>query len=458
MANWWDSAPLAEKPVGTAQSGNWWDAAPVVKSGKHLSFEEGKALLDKEALAKQAYTGSVLPLSRDEEGAVSFDSNAGLLGSIKRAIMLPGDAYSGKVDPMSQEGRDRAMEFAATFSPINPAVRAGETVIPGVANALRKAEVNPPSVDELKAASSAGYDAMRSSGVDYKASSVEELAKRLKTELETDGILSELAPKAHGVLNKLSSAPEGSVASISGLEAARRAFGHAGKDFANPTDQLAAERSVRGLDEFIRGAGDDAVAAGDPKAAASLLDEARGNYAAAKRSEKLDGVEYAAQLRANAANSGQNIGNSTRQRIASLLLNPKARAGYNADEIAALEGVDTGSKAANATRYIGNLLGGGGGLGAATTGFMGAAAGGMSGSPGLAVAGAALPIAGAITKKVSNSLTEKALREVSQQTRKRSPLFEEMMRNAPSEAALPNNTEALIRAYLLGQYGSQANQ
>lgn len=398
-----------------------------------------------------AYSGSILPFSRDQQGNVSFDSNAGILGSLKRSFMLPGDAVAGKVDPSSQEGIGRALEFATTFSPMNPGVRAGEAAVPGVANTMAKpANVPAPSISELKAASNAGYDAMRSSGVDYKASAVEDLARRLKGELEADGILSELAPKTHSVLDKLTGAPEGAVANISGLEAARRAFGHASKDFANPTDQLAASRSVSGLDGFISGAADDAVATGDPRAAATALQEARANYAAAKRSEKLDDVEYAAQLRAKAANSGQNIGNSTRQRIASLLLNPKARAGYNADEIAALEGIDAGSPIANATRYAGNLLGGGGGLGAATTGFMGAAAGGMSGSPGLAVAGAALPIAGAVSKKISNGLTERALRRVSEDTRRRSPLYEKRLAETPSEANAPKVTDALLRMILLG--------
>src|SRR5574343_1070306 len=32
MANWWDSAPLAEPVKAQSQSGNWWDAAPLAKS------------------------------------------------------------------------------------------------------------------------------------------------------------------------------------------------------------------------------------------------------------------------------------------------------------------------------------------------------------------------------------------------------------------------------------------
>lgn len=63
------------------------------------------------------YSGSLLPFSKDANGDVSFDSNAGLLGGFKRAFMTPGDAMAGKFDPMSEQGIERAFEFATTFSP-----------------------------------------------------------------------------------------------------------------------------------------------------------------------------------------------------------------------------------------------------------------------------------------------------------------------------------------------------
>lgn len=47
-----------------------------------------------------AYSGAVLPFSRDVFGNTSFDSNAGLLGLAKRAFTAPGDATSGRL-PMT---------------------------------------------------------------------------------------------------------------------------------------------------------------------------------------------------------------------------------------------------------------------------------------------------------------------------------------------------------------------
>ena len=402
-----------------------------------------------------AYSGSILPFSRDDKGNVSFDSNAGILGSLKRSFMLPGDVYAGKVDPMSDEGGLRAAEFATTFSPVNPAIRAGDRAIPGIARALRKGSVEPPTAEALKDSARAGYDQVRDAGVDYTAASVQNLARAAQSELEKDGILPELAPKSFSILNKLQDAPAGAVAPISGLEAARRAFGNAAKDFANPTEQLAAKRIMAQLDQFVMEPDASSVVAGAAGEAGSILKAARGDYAAAKRSEAIGNKQEVAKLRAAAANSGQNIGNSLRQRVVDLLTRPKESSGFSDEELAQLRKVSEGSATANATRFVGNLLGGGGGLGAGFTAAAGASAGAMAGGAPLAVAGAALPIAGMASKQISNILTERALMQADKMTRARSPLYSKMVEEAPLEVTSPEMRAALIRAIMLSQQPNQ---
>lgn len=403
----------------------------------------------------KSFSGSILPFSRDAQRDVSFDSNAGILGSLKRSFMLPGDVYTGKVDPMSEEGIGRAFEFATTFSGVNPAVRAGDRAIPGASLAMRKGRVAPPTAAALKEASRTGYEQVRDAGVDYSAASVQNLARTAQSELEQDGVLSELAPKSFAILKKLQDAPDGSVAPISGIEAARRAFGNAAKDFANPTEQLAAKRAMERIDQFVMDPDPSSIVAGPAGDAGALLRAARGNYAAAKRSDSLTGLQEAAELRAAAANSGQNTGNAVRQRIASLLLKPKDAAGFSEAEIGQLNKVARGSRTANVTRVVGNLLGGGGGLGAGFTAAAGAGAGAMTGSPAATIAGASLPLAGAASKQISNILTERALAVADKMTRARSPLYSQMAEAAPLEVISPETRAALIKALLLQQ--QQAN-
>lgn len=406
----------------------------------------------------QAYSGSVLPFSRDEQGSVGFDSNAGILGSLKRGFMLPGQVMSGEVPVFGPDGNvspeviGRSLETAAMMSPPTPGLRTGSGIIPGEKSQVQRSVPPVPSADDLFAAADDGYNAMRNSGVAYSGDAVRKFATGTKAGLDAEGFIDKVTPRTQSILDDLANPPEGAVADIQGLHAARKAFGRVAGNFNEPQEQTAAMRAIRGLDEFIGTDDPASVVAGTASDAANALKSANANYAAASRSDMLTGVERAADLRAAAANSGANTGNAIRQRIASALLKPKEIAGYSPEEIAALEKIVTGTPAQNATRYVGNLLGGGGGLGQALTGGLGAATGAatVGGSVG-AAAGAAIPVAaGAISKKVSNMLTQRALSAADEMVRARSPLYQTMKETAPLEVVRQARTEQLLRALLLG--------
>lgn len=406
------------------------------------------------AAPSPAYSGSVLPFSRDAAGNVSFDSNAGILGSVKRALSLPGDVATGRVDPYSDQGKDRAMELAGFANPINPAVRAGAQAIPGAA--LTKTVPSPvraPTVDDLYAAASGGYERARSMGVDYSAGAVSKAAQSIRSTLEADGILGELAPKSFSILQKLEQPPQGAVAPLSGLEAARRALNNAKRDFTNPTEQLAAQRISEGIDRFVAEPSPGSVVAGPAAEAARTIKEARGNYAAASRSDKLSGIEEGAELRAAAANSGANLDNAVRQRVRAILDNPKQRAGFTDDELGALKSVVMGTATGNTLRRVGNLLGGGGGLGMALTGTIGGAVGGSAGGPAGMAAGILAPLVGMAAKKGGDAITRRGLLAVDEATRMRSPLGQGLLSAAPQQI----KRESLRAASPIGLFGLLGN-
>ncbi len=392
-----------------------------------------------------AFSGAIMPFSRSQSGETSFDSNAGLLGAAKRAFSLPGDVYQGKVDPRSDEAIERSADLGMIASPVGPGVRAA----PGMMRATRPAEVKAPTSEALNTTASQGYKQAREMGVDFSSKSVADMAAGMRRELEQDGILAELAPKTYSILEKLASPPEGSIAQLSGLHAARRALKNAASDFSNPTEKLAAKRLVASLDRFIEKPDPASVVAGPAAAAGDLMRDSRGNYAAAKRSDQLTGVEEAADLRAAAANSGRNLDNTIRQRVASVLLDPKKISGFSKEEIARLQDVTRGGVARNATRRVGNFFGGGGGLGGALTGTIGATLGGtVGGIPGGIAGGLVLPAIGSAAKTAGNAMTKRALHAADEMVRKRSPLFDEMMKAAPLQAISPERRAAIIRSIL----------
>ena len=411
---------------------------------------------------KKPWSASILPLSEDAKGGLQFDSNAGIMGGFKRAFMLPGEVAQGKVDPSSPEGIARAAEMASVVAPVSPAVRAGGNFVGSTKySGTRPANPPAPSREALFAASDNAYESARNMGVDYSSDAVRNMAAGLRQSLERDGILEELAPKAFSVLKKLEQPPEGSVAPLAGIEAARRAFRNAGKDFNNPTDQLAADRLIRGLDEFTQGDIPGSVVAGPAAAARAALGEARGNYAAASRSNRLTGdegrtVQNVVDVRTNAANSGLNLDNTIRGRVGDLLLDQKKLAGFSPQEIAALRQINEGTTGRNIIRDVGNSLGGGGGIAGPMIGMM---AGGQTGSASNALVGAliglGLPVTGRIARTSANNLTAKALSQADELVRKRSPLYEAIKAEAGSEVRSPEARAALIRALMQAQQEQQ---
>lgn len=454
MSNWWDSAPVvgqpapsqapAAVPAPAPQDENWWKNAQLANAADRKAVE----------------SGDFLPISRYNDGKWGFDSNAGIVGTIKRALMLPGDVYTGKIDPMSNEGKDRAMDLAGIVSPVNPAVRIGERAIPGPKMALERVNPKPPTREELAALASKQYNAARDMGVDFSSQAIADVAQSARAGLDRDGIIAKLAPKTHGIIDELANPPPGSVAPLSGVEAARRALGHAARSFDNPTEQLAAKRAMGTMDGFLNQPDPSSVVAGPAAAAIDALTSARGNFAASKRSETLSGIGENAARRSATANSGQNLDNTIRSRVASALERPKVSGGFDDAERAALEAVAQGTPVTNTARTIGNLLGGGGGLGAGLTGGLGSLAGASLGGPAGAAVGASLPVIGWASKQAANALTNNALSKVDALTRTRSPLYQQMLRDTPMTPISPERRAAAIRALLLGGFnqGPQGGQ
>lgn len=422
---------------------------------------------------KPAFSGSLLPFSRDQQGNVSFDSNAGILGTIKRAVTLPGDVAAGRAqlpsaggvmpgsvpedDPMASQAIGRVFDLATIANPVNPAVRAGSGLIPGAKRSLVAEKPNAPTADALKRAADQGYKQARELGVDIRGSAVGDMSRGVQSSLEQDGIFGELAPKTFSILRKIESPPEGSIATISTIDAVRRALRNAAKDFTNPTEQAAAKRSIERLDEFTANLPPESVLAGPAATAGEILGKARGNYAAAMRSDKITGATERADLNAAVANSGQNLDNSIRQRIRDIITKPKERAGYSTEELAALEKVARGGAGTNTARAIGNLLGGGGGLGAAVVGGLGGAGGHAAFGP-VGAIGVAAPLVGVGMKQLANALTSRRVSKADELVRKRSPLYEERSANPSLVPRNQADNASLMRALMLYLQSTQNAQ
>jgi hypothetical protein len=297
----------------------------------------------------------------------------------------------------------------------NPANAVAGPLARGV-SALRKGEVAAPTIDELKDAAQAGYEHPDVHELEFKPQAIADWKQDHLVGLDED-FGSELAPKTYGVLAKLDNPAAGATMTGRGVDALRRRLGKVAGG-ADRTDAEAARQTISALDDFVGNIGPQHIVKGDPEKVANALGEARGNYAAAKRSEALQEAADRALLQASSANSGANQGNALRQQIKSILTNPNRRRGFSKDELAQMTKFVRGNKLANITRAAGNMLGGGGGLGSTVSASAGAAAAGT--------AGAVAPVVGYALKKLSDRLGGADFTKLQEMVQSRSPLGEQV--------------------------------
>jgi hypothetical protein len=159
-----------------------------------------------------------------------------------------------------------------------------------------------------------------------------------------------------------------------------------------------------------------------------LLNNARGDYRAGKRTQTIEETNQYAEDRYNTANSAQNAGNTYRQKLVALL-NPKSREGrwYTPEEKADIRDVTRGEAVANTLRATGNYArgitgqaaGGGGVAGALATGDL---------TPLLALG---IPFAGSALKGIGNRMTVNQAELLADKMAMRSPLYRERAAAAP---------------------------
>jgi hypothetical protein len=142
--------------------------------------------------------------------------------------------------------------------------------------------------------------------------------------------------------------------------------------------------------------------------------EADKNYGAGKAVDALDKKLARADLRAAGADSGMNVGNKIRQKVADLLLSNEAK-NLSAETKADLEKIVRGTWTQNGMRHVANLLGGGGGLGMLASGAVGYHEGGVGGAIAAGAAGRGF-------KMLNNRSVMKQAELAAQNIRLRSPL------------------------------------
>jgi hypothetical protein len=288
--------------------------------------------------------------------------------------------------------------------------------------AAKSVEFTPPSAPgptpktlELKAAGSQGYQKAEAIGVEFKRGTVNNITQKVATDLAQE-FNPTLAPKTFGTLAEFDKIPQGPTVTIADLRTMQRQIGTAARSI-DPTERAAAMAARDSLNGIFEKLTPNQLAKGTTADLANALQEIRtanANYSKYHAAKLFEKKMYDADLNTGTANSGMNAENALRQQVKTILKNEKLRRNYTPKQIRMMEQFAKGMESSNVIRGIGNILSGGGGMGAFNTGAVGAYA--------LGPAGAAIPLAGMGAKAFGNMRAWEKAAEIGRSIRAGSPL------------------------------------
>lgn len=168
---------------------------------------------------------------------------------------------------------------------------------------------------------------------------------------------------------------------------------------------------------------------------ARLLNEARGDYRAGKRTQTIEETNQYAADRAQVANSGKNVANTYGQKLTNLL-SPTSREGkwYNPEEKADIRATARRDKIEDFKRTLSNLGGGGGGMWGGSIGLGGLGGAYATGDLLPAAVGLGIPAASMALKSSSNRGMVREADALANRMAMNSPLYRSWAAQAPEVA------------------------
>lgn len=369
---------------------------------------------ERDRLAQYHKTNPKTALAAEVAGG--FAMPVGKAGAIKQAVATGAVYGAGNSEgDLAQRASDAAVGGLASGA-LGGVVAGAGRLIAG------KAPAAVPSINELKGAASKGYNSEAVRGLEVAPKSVSDAATAIRLKLDDQGFPDVLAAKAHGILKMLEHVPEGGTITGRNLHSIQKTLGKAAGSI-DPQEKAAASIALREFNDFLENVPAGSVLKGSADDFVNTMREANANYSRAMQAGNIDKKIIQAETRAAAANSGMNVANTIRQRMADVKLNPKQNRGMHPDDIAAAGAISEGSTVQNLLRKGGNILGGGGGLGTLVSGAAGmAAAGAAGGDASSSPYGLALPALGFAMRGIGNKMTLNQAHKLSEAIRSRAPL------------------------------------
>lgn len=258
------------------------------------------------------------------------------------------------------------------------------------------------SVDELRTAKTAAYDAVDKMGVAYDPQATAKLAADITADLGSKRINPKVTPKAHAVMEDIrDQLTSGQPVSLGQLDDMRQQVWRAtGK--GDDAEKFFGDRMREMIDGFVDNAGPAQIGPGASADAAAAIKKAREANRRYRNVQEVTNRTDSADLRAASTYAGGNKANATRQNLRPLIdpKSPQRLKGLAPAETKALNRAVRGTAGQNSMRLAGKVLDPRGLLGAAVQAVLGLPTHGLS--------AVTIP-AGIAASEASNAMTAKAV-------------------------------------------------
>jgi hypothetical protein len=272
------------------------------------------------------------------------------------------DAYVRGNDPVT------GTVVGGTFGVLAPAV--GQGAGSTVRSAMGRGAPRIPSIDNMYAIRNQAYGVVDRLGARYTPGSYNMLLSSIRNAAARDHISPMRHPRAASMLQDMEAAratwARPASPTLTELDQLRQVIR---RDVVNAGDDAEAhfgDMMMDQIDNFIDSATPAQMAAGNPRAAAAAIREARHANTQLRKAEMIDTALTRAARRANSTGSGGNIENTIRQNIRGILDNPNRVRAFTQDERQIMEQiVAPASRTQDIIRLVGKLSPSGNGLMAA---------------------------------------------------------------------------------------------
>jgi hypothetical protein len=369
FAKWRTQPPVMQEQAGGDPFSKWRTTAPTPapqEDWRTREAQENLFAMQPRDPGDTEIRGNILPFSRDvETNKVSL----AVPGMLYDPATLPGDVYTGKVDPKTAPGR--TLGFAALATPMARGALPKAATPPSPA-AKVAANREYPTTNDIKGMSQGFYKEAEDAGVRFTGEGFGRMVAELTPAVKKAGIDPKLTPDSWSAMQRLIREiprdvkpdamspvtgvvpkPSSKTLSWEDMDTLRKVVGVARKS-KNDADRRIGSIIADRIDEWMGAPKPKDIASGDPLRAANAAKAARGLWTRAKKAELLDRAQENAldAVGANYSNAGMQT--ALRQQFRAIRKSRDFNK-FDPQEQALIKSIIRGASLENSLRWLGKF-------------------------------------------------------------------------------------------------------